>query len=177
MLETDAMAAFYPDMAGRKARRYGPRVWRRNRLQTASGFTLDAIGLDTAARGVKVEDAPPDFMVIDDIDQTLESERTVRRKIHTLTSAIIPAGSPYVAVLAVQNLIHPHSVFAQLSGLDTPAEFLRDRIVSGPHPEIRNMAVEERDNRFVIVASEPTWKGQDIAVCEGMINDMGLTAY
>jgi len=35
--------------------------WRRNRLRTASGFTIVAIGLDTAARGVKLDEDRPDL--------------------------------------------------------------------------------------------------------------------
>jgi hypothetical protein len=56
MLESDSVARAYPDLGNRLIGKFGnPRGWRRNRLRTESGFTIDAIGLDTAARGVKLE--------------------------------------------------------------------------------------------------------------------------
>src|SRR5262249_33134883 len=49
MLESDAVAAAYPDLGNRMIGKFGnPRGWRRNRLRTERGFTIDAIGLDTA---------------------------------------------------------------------------------------------------------------------------------
>ncbi|MGN6813990.1 MAG: hypothetical protein ACTHMP_24235, partial [Thermomicrobiales bacterium] len=36
---------------------------------------------------------------------------------------------------------------------------------------------EQRDGRYVITAGEPTWQGQDLARCQDMLDDMGLTAF
>lgn len=88
--------------------------WRRNRLRAASGFTIDALGLDTAARGMKLEDQRPDFMVVDDIDDSEDSPGTVRKKARILTKKIIPAGAKDPALLMCQNLIHANSVFSRI---------------------------------------------------------------
>jgi hypothetical protein len=98
------------------------RGWRRNRIRTAGGFTLDAIGLDVAARGVKLEDQRPDFIIFDDIDGKLDTPATTAKKIATLTTSLLPAGSANVAVLGIQNLIIPDGIFSQL--VDGRADFL-----------------------------------------------------
>ncbi len=93
LLESKTVEDRYPDLAERMLGKYGnSRGWRVNRLRTASGFTLDAVGLDTAARGVKLDEDRPDFMVIDDIDGELDSALVTERKIKTLTRALLPAG-------------------------------------------------------------------------------------
>jgi len=64
LLESPILAEYDPLLADRAVGKYGkPRAWRRNRLRTASGLTIDAMGLDTARRGAKVEEARPDVMV------------------------------------------------------------------------------------------------------------------
>lgn len=176
LLETSQLGRYYPDMAARMVGKFGnPKGWRRNRLRTAAGFTVDAIGLDTAARGGKLEDHRPDFIIIDDIDGELDSIATVEKKIKTLTTKILPAGSVDLAVLAVQNLIHSNSVFARFA--DGRADFLADRIVSGPHPAIVGMTYEDRGGRYVVTGGVPTWAGQDLARCQAMIDDFGLSAF
>lgn len=181
LLESDALAAAYPAMADRMVGKFGAsKGWRRNRVRTASGFTVDAIGLDTATRGVKLEDARPDLLILDDIDGGLDSAATTARKIKTITRALLPAGSADLAVLAVQNLILPDGVFAQLA--DGRADFLTERIVSGPHPAITNLATQQVTQadgrtRYVIVGGDATWAGQSLATCEKQINAWGLTAF
>jgi hypothetical protein len=85
-------------------------------------------------------------------------------------------------VAAVQNLIIPHGIFAQLA--DGRADFLIDRYVSGPHPAIRDLKTtrvfdEELGRvRDVIVSGVPTWPGgQSIEVCQAAIDTEGLTAF
>lgn len=180
MLESDRMEVFYPEMAARRVGKHGnSKGWRRNRLWTADGFVIDAIGLDTAARGVKLEDQRPDFIVVDDIDGRHDSAKVIQRKIDTLTEAIIPAGAEDLAVLAIQNLIHRDGVFARL--VDGRADFLRRRQVSGPVPALIGMVVERQhvdgEPRDVIVAGEATWPGQSVERCQEMIDDMGLRAF
>ena len=65
LLESPEVERYYPLMAERALTKYGkPKGWRRNRLATAQGFTVDAMGLDTAIRGVKVEENRPDFIIL-----------------------------------------------------------------------------------------------------------------
>lgn len=176
LLESKQVELYYPRLAQRAVGKYGSsKGWRRNRLRTDSGFTLDAIGLDSAARGAKVDEHRPGFMVFDDLDGELDSLATVEKKVLTLTRKLLPAGSTDLAVLAVQNLVHTNSIFARLA--DKRADFLLDRVVSGPHPAIEGLVTEQRDGRQVIVGGTATWAGQDLVRCQGIIDDSGLTAF
>lgn len=179
MLESEPMQRYYPKMAERSVGKYGnSKGWRRNRLRTADGFTLDALGLDIGARGVKLDEARPDFMVFDDLDRQTDSPDTVERKISILTKSILPAGAAHMVVLAIQNLIHSDGIFARLVGAsETAADFLADRIVSGPHPALLDAAYEQRDGRWYIAAGTPTWEGQDRDACQWMIDTFGLSAF
>jgi len=181
MLQGDRVERWYPAMAARLVDKFGTsKGWRRNRLRTATGFTVDAIGLDTASRGVKLEDQRPDFIVIDDIDVHDDSPREVKRKIDALTKGLFPAGSPDVAILGIQNLIHRDGVFARLAS--NRAKFLARRTVSGPIPAVRGLVTRHEPQpdgtgRDVIVAGEPTWSGQPLERCQEQIHDWGLLAF
>lgn len=177
MLESERVELFYPALSSKRVGKHGnSRGWRRNRLWTAEGFVIDAIGLDTAARGVKLEDQRPDFLVIDDIDGRHDTAQATQKKIQTLTESVIPAGAEDLAILAVQNLVKAAGVFDQLA--TGKAEFLRRRILSGPIPAVRGLVVERQDDgRDVVTAGEPTWQGQSLQRVEEQINDWGLPAF
>lgn len=149
--------------------------WRRNRLRAAEGFTIDALGLDTGARGIKIDDTRPDFIILDDIDDRHDTPETTQKKIETLTDTVLSAGSIDCAVLGAQNLIHANSIFARLA--DGRADFLSDRIVSGPHPAIKNLTYEVRSGDVVITGGEPTWEGQDLVACQGLIKTAGPSSF
>ncbi len=172
MLESDRVAILYPELAEKKLGKHGnSKGWRRNRLWTSSGFVVDAIGLDVAARGVKLGEDRPDWLVLDEIDARHDTHRTTQKKIETLTEGIIPAGSAAVATLAAQNLVHRDSVFAQLA--DGRADFLKRRTVIGPIPALRNFRVDADG----IVWGDPTWAGQDLETCRAQVDDWGLRAF
>lgn len=176
LLESATVEKHYPDLASRLVGKYGnSKGWRRNRLRTASGFTVDALGLDSAARGAKLDEDRPDLFVFDDLDSELDSPATTQKKILTLTRKLIPAGASDLAILAIQNLVHPDSIFARLA--DGRADFMADRIVSGPHPALHNIAYEQKNGKYVLVAGNPTWEGMDLHRCQEMIDDMGLSAF
>jgi len=177
MLESPTIELAYPDLGERLMGKFGTsKGWRRNRIRTKTGFTLDAMGLDSAARGVKLEDQRPDFMVFDDIDGELDTDERVEKKIKTITRKLLPAGSQDCAILMVQNLVHENSIFARLS--DGRADFLRDRIVSGPIPAIWDLEYEELEGKFVITGGEPSWpEGFPIPSCQLLMNDIGLSAF
>lgn len=179
MLESAQVELYYPTLASRKLGKYGnSQGWRRNRLRTASGFTLDAVGMDTAARGVKLEQDRPDFMVIDDIDEEKDSPEATEKKIRRLTRALIPAGSADVAILMIQNLVLPDGIFARIAGLSSEkTAIIAERYLSGPHPAIRDFTYEERDGRAYITGGEATWRGMDLDRCQQMINDMTISAF
>ena len=181
MLESPTMMIHHPALAERKLSKYGhSRGWRRQRLRTRSGFTIDSIGLDVATRGAKVEEQRPDMIVFDDIDEKHDSMHTIKRKVETITTNILPTGSPDLAVLFIQNLIHPHSIATQLVKEEAP--FLVDRIVSGPHPAVEGMVVEQKKDaegfmRYMITAGKATWEGQSLPLCQQQIITWGLTAF
>lgn len=176
MLESPRFAEHYPKAADRKVGKFGnSKGWRRNRLRCANGFIVDAMGLDSARRGAKIEDARPDLIIIDDIDGQEDSKVTVDKKIRSLTQKILPAGAYNLAVLAIQNLIHPDSIFSQM--YDGRADFLANRIVSGPFPAIEGLTTELRDGRYMITGGDATWEGQNLDRCQQMLDDMGLSAF
>ena len=128
-----------------------------------------------AARGIKVDADRPDFMVLDDIDGQHDTPAATTKKIDTITTTILPAGSNDCAVLAVQNLIFAGSIFDKLA--QGEADFLHDRIVSGPFPALENFEYELSEGTYRITAGVPTWAGQDVAACQGFINTWGLRAF
>lgn len=176
LFESSAFGDSYATVSSRLMGKFGnSRGWRVNRLRTASGFTIDAIGLDKSARGIKVDDVRPDLIVLDDIDGELDTAQTTERKLATLTKRIIPTRAPECAVLAVQNLVLPDGVFARLA--DGRADFLAHRTVSGPHPAIEGLAYESdrRTGRYRIAGGEPTWA--TMAHWQRQLDEMGLTAF
>lgn len=185
-LESPRLAEAYPLLAERSLGKYGnSRGWRRNRLRTTAGFYIDAVGLDVAVRGIKVERDRPDFIVLDDVDEEGDDEAAVDRKVTAITRSILPAGASDVAVLFVQNVIHYESVCARLCGLAPQPEgrrrelFLMDRTVSGPHPALAGFEWQWGDDgRPTITAGEPTWpEGLDRRRCQQWVNDIGITSF
>jgi hypothetical protein len=176
LIEGETVGAAWPELGARAIGKYGhAKGWRRNRLITQSGFVVDALGLDTAARGLKVENQRPDLIVFDDLDNELDTVATTEKKIRTLTHAILPAGSDDLAVVGVQNQVLPDGIFALLA--DGRAEFLADRVISGPVPAVLDLQVESVEGRMKICSGAPTWVGQDLERCQEMVNDMGLSAF
>lgn len=177
LLESRAFERSFPDVSSRKIGKYGAsKGWRRNRLHTRSGFTIDAIGLDTAARGTKMDEDRPDLIICDDIDGLLDSPGTVQKKIGTLTKSIFPSRAPHAAILVIQNLIHGEGIVARLA--DGRADFLSDRVVSGPHPAISGLVTERTDDgRTVITEGESTWAGVTIDQLQDELDDIGITAF
>lgn len=165
----------------RQVNKYGQsRGWRRNRVRAADGFTVDALGLDVAGRGVKLENQRPDVIIFDDIDGRHDSIRITEKKIATITDSLLPAGTSNVAVLGIQNLIIPNGIFSRLA--DGRADFLSGRIVSGPHPAVKDLETEKRERpdgslRDVIVGGIATWAGQSLEACQRLVDRLGLSAF
>jgi intein/homing endonuclease len=176
MLEDSQTNKYYPDLSDRAVNKFGnSKGWRRSRLRTASGFTIDALGLDTGARGAKIDEQRPDLIIVDDVDDLFDTFKTTQKKIQVLTQSILPAGSIDCAVLFIQNLIHSDSIASRLA--DGRADFLTDRIVSGPHPAVIGLVCEQIGGRFIIKAGIATWEGQSLATCQEQILTWGYTAF
>lgn len=165
----------------RRVNKYGhSRGWKRNRLRAANGFTVDALGLDVAGRGVKLENQRPDVIIFDDIDGRHDSLQQTEKKIATITDSLLPAGTDNAAVIFIQNLIIPSGVASRLA--DGRADFLSGRIVSGPHPAVEGLVTElgawpNGRPRYVITGGAPTWRGQDLAACQRLLDRIGLSAF
>ena len=180
MLESDAVARHHPALGSRAVGKYGnSRGWRRNRLRTDAGLIVDALGLDVAARGVKLDEQRPDLIVFDDVDDTSDSMETVKKKVTAITQKLLPAGSSDAATLFVQNLVHYEGVAARLANLASePGDFLADRILSGPLPALRGAEFEKQpDGKWLIVRGTPIWEGQDLATCQQQVHDWGIKAF
>ena len=182
VFESDGIARHYPAHAERRVGKHGnSKGWRRNRVWTAGGFVIDAIGLDVAARGVKLEDQRPDLLIFDDLDEKHDTPATTAKKIQTITTSLLPAGATNAAVFGLQNLIIPDGIFGQLA--DGRADFLARRIVSGPHPAVEGLRTAAREDpgsgltRHVIVGGTATWAGQDLATCQRQIDEWGRDAF
>lgn len=181
MLQSSKFAKWYPEHAERKVTKYGSSAgWRRNRIRTAGGFTIDAIGLDTAARGVKIENVRPDFIILDDLDDENDSPTVTMRKIRNLTRKILPTQGPDCAVLAVQNLILAGGIFHQM--VTGEADYLHHRVVSGPIPALMDFD-PERDleqlpsGAWKVIGGTPTWNGLGYRECEKLIADYGIEGF
>lgn len=186
-LESPEIALYYPSLADRRVNKFGSsKGWRRNRLITKSGYAVDALGLDVAKRGAKLSDYRPDFLVIDDIDEKHDSIEISDKKVTTITASLIPALTPESVVLVVQNLIIPHGVVSRLANVQPdnvpPADFLSNRIVSGPHPAIEGLeyvrtTTDKGKNYWKITDGVPTWPFMSIDRLEYEMNRMGPKAF
>lgn len=180
MLESSTVAEYYPSLGSRAVGKYGnSRGWRRNRLRTDAGLIVDALGLDVAARGVKLDEQRPDLIVFDDVDDTSDSMETVKKKIVAITQKLLPAGSSDAATLFVQNLVHYEGVAARLANLASePGEFLADRILSGPLPALTGAEfAKQPDGKWLIIRGTPVWEGQNRETCQQQVNDWGIKSF
>jgi hypothetical protein len=166
---------YYPEHGRRLVGKFGSsRGWRRNRLRTDGGFTVDAIGLDTASPRREDRGSAARFHHPRRYRREARHAGATAKKLATITTSILPAGSETAAVLGIQNLIIPDGIFTQL--VDGRADFLTDRIVSGPHPALEGFKYEIREDpetstrHAVITAGTPTWEGQSVAKCQRLIN-------
>lgn len=176
LIESPVLRSYYPMFATPKLSKEGhSKGWRHNRLFTNNGFVIDSIGLDTAKRGSKILDARPDFMIFDDIDAKSDSPMLTQKKIDTITTSLLPAGSVDAAVLFVQNMIIDTGVFAQLAKPSPP--FMRNRIMSGPFPALTDFEWHMDAAGRPIISGKPTWAGISLADCQGIVDDIGLTAF
>lgn len=167
-LERPEVAYYYPEHARRKVGKYEQvRGWRVNRLWTAGGLIIDAVGLNEAKRGARLEKERPDGLFADDIDARHESPRITQKKSQKLREDLLPALNRERAAVAFgQNLIHERSVMSDL--MSGRADFLVDAIRSGPHVAVEGLQYERRTEpdengdevtRFEVTGGKPTWAG------------------
>ncbi len=176
MIESPILKSYYPTFASPKISKEGhSKGWRHNRLYCGNGYVIDAIGLDTAKRGSRIMDARPDFMIFDDIDSKGDGPVITRKKIETITTSLLPAGSLDCSVCFVQNMIISTGVFAQLAQQTPP--FLKNRILSGPFPALTNFSWSMDSAGKITIEGEPTWKAFGVSECQRIVEEIGLTAF
>ena len=182
ILESGEIAKHYPAMGEKRVGKFGnSKGWRRNRLTTEAGFTVDALGLEVAPRGLKTLGKRPDFIILDDIDDQDDTIATVEKKIRRITQGIIQAGTDEVVVLMAQNLVHKDAIAAQM--VDGRTDLLANAKRIGPFPAVENLQYEtqaptpEDPRRYVITGGTPTWEGMPLEGCEARINGSGPTAF
>lgn len=144
---------------------------------TASGFIVDSLGLDRAVRGTKNVEYRPDLIIFDDVDGRTDTQKTTDKKIITISESIIPAGSPDAVIIFIQNQLLPDGVMSQL--LDGRAEFLLNRITSGPYVAVEGLQrVQQSDGTYKVTGGRPTWPGgYGLDRVEFYINQWGPTAF
>lgn len=183
MLESSAIDMYYPAMGRREVGKFGnPKDWRRNRLRTDFGFVVDALGVDSAFRGVKIKHKRPNLFIFDDIDDKFDSPKVVQHFIDVICTSILPAGdSGRLAVLCVQNVIRPDGFFGRV--VNKKADYLADRILDGPYKAVEDFEYEQRadeetgDLRWFITGGKPTWEGQDLEKCQNQVTDWGIIPF
>lgn len=184
MMESETVTRYFPEIGKPKVGTRGPKSWRRS-LLIAKNYAVEAIGLNKAVRGQKIDWARPDWAVFDDIDAKHDTENAVKKKVETITTSILPALAPHAAVLFLQNLIHSGSIATMLSkqpNEEGAAQFLTDRIISGPYKAVDNLSYEMQKTdegifRWKITGGRSLWKGFSIAVCEDEINTVGPVSF
>jgi len=165
----------------RAVNQYGfSRGWNAQKLRTANGFNVLAFGLDTGARGVKLDHLRPDMIILDDIDELDDSVNRVEKKVQTITQTILPAKSNDCAIVFVQNAIHSNSVMSRV--LSGELDMLQNRIQSRIVPAIKDLTyepVEKQDGRisYKITGGTATWPHKNIDVCQREIEDFGLLPF
>jgi len=184
MMESTDVATVWPWMSEPKVGKNGSRSWNRSIVTTANGFTVEAVGLNKAVRGQKIDWARPDLIIFDDIDERHDTDNTVKKKREIITTSILPAGSPNCAVLFCQNLIHDGSIAHELSltpGTEGAASYLTERVVSGPHQAIDDLdyalVPDGEKIRWHITAGTSPWLGFGLDVCEAEINRVGPNSF
>ena len=176
LLERSEVDAYYPGMAERLLGKFGQvKGWRRDFLRTATGGTFEGIGLDTSARGSRVDENRPDVMIFDDIDHLEDSSIITDKKERTITHTLLPALQPNGVVMGVQNRIIPDGVFSRLE--NGTATWLAKRRVSGPYSALNNMSYEQKEDGTYTVDGDPTWNYFDKDVCTHFFNLWGPTAF
>lgn len=154
--------------------------WRIDHIRTARGFNVTGIGLDTAARGLKLDEFRPDWIALDDLDGLHDTPQTTAKKELTLTASILGMGAVDCVVSGTQNLVLEDGLFARVAF--RRSDYLANALVNGPHPAIAGfeaeaIALPDGKREYRIVAGEPTWAGQDLAACEEQLNKIGLAAF
>lgn len=186
LLESERFGELYPEFSTPAVGKFGnPRGWRRQRLSTAGGFTVDAVGLDTAMRGVRIDADRPDLIIGDDLDDGTDSPIVTQRKVDRLTRSLLPTGAENAVAMFVQNLVLSTGVFARIAGLVPEARENRPLAgakVSGPIPAVVDLQLTQvvddaGEPTWKVIGGHPTWEGQSLERVQRQIRQWTKTAF
>jgi hypothetical protein len=153
--------------------------WSAQKLQTSNGFGVVGVGLNGRIRGARLGQFRPDLIIVDDIDESTDSQAMIAKKLGLLSKAVFPAGSQDAVVLFVQNRVHKDSVMAK--AFDGRAEILlgatKTQVNAAAGLEVERVITAEGP-RYRVTAGVPAWEeGQGLAVIEDQINKWQLPAF
>lgn len=155
--------------------------WTAQRLQTANGFGVIGVGLNSRVRGARLEEQRPDLIILDDIDETHDTPTATQKKLATISKSILAAGATYATALFIQNKIHKDSAIAMTA--DGRAGILLGANVT-EEPAVFDLETEqyfdEADGRnyYRVTGGKASWpEGQGLDVVERQINDWGLSTF
>lgn len=166
------VAVRFPGLASRGISKFGTaQGWRRNRLVTADGVTIDALGLDVKARGLKMGNLRPTHVFVDDVDEADDSSEVSQSKWDRLTLSILPTMAAIGAqVIFVQNMVGPHGVASRLLA----GEALVDAVRIGPIPAL--VAATYDEDGFPN-GGTPSWDAQPVEVQRALARTWGAEAW
>lgn len=169
LLTSDMVRYYYPQMSKpRKGDTDKNRAWNQKMLYLASGYVLQAIGLDVGIRGANVDDMRVTSLEIDDIDDRSDTALQSEQKMDKFLHSILPTKKPGTIFICAQNLVLESGVINRLFTGDVPA--LANAHISGPYPRVANLRtiVEEKNGRQldIIVGGTCTWPADTLEVCQ-----------
>ena len=179
-LTSNRLSTKYPELSTPQVNRVGQiKGWRRDRLTTASGLVIDALGLDVKARGIKFGMKRPDLIILDDIDEEHDSAAITDKKEQKITNKILGIGSDDTKVLAIQNVIKEDGIFHRIGNGE--ADYLLGADVVGPIKAVENIEYKqikaENGYKYRVTGGTPTWSQMGLKVCERLINRIGISAF
>ena len=156
------------------------RTWNRRMLKTNTGVTILGIGLDKGVRGLNSDALRPDFLCLDDIDDSADSLKEIRSKENRLLGGLFGALASDPTILFVQNVIHKDSIMNKV--LTNEAAYLNDATFSEPVPAIRNFTYKATNTgngrRKYKAYGEPSWpQGFSLKSAENILNAQGLAFF
>ena len=177
LFQAKSTAEYYPSLGKIRLDEHNRSLgWNASRISSEIGFTIDAVGLDMAFRGFKIDFQRPDWLVIDDVDSIRDSQDTTLKKEATLSQNILSSLATNAKVLAIQNLIKRGSIFHRAWVGDS--DILPKKVISGPHPALRDLRTHTNSEGVVsITHGTPTWRGFGIKEAQAIMDLIGPTGF
>lgn len=165
LLTSEPVRFYYPRLASPKVRseRGTNKAWNQKMLHLATGYVIQAIGLDVGIRGANIDDMRITLEVPDDIDERDDTVIQAEQKMDKFLHSVLPAKKAGTLFICAQNLVIEHGVVNRIVTGQVPA--LANARISGPHLRVINLKTEKREingrQRDIVLDGEITWPGND----------------